>query len=209
MQAAAVETLVSRRGRELESLANSDPLTGLSNLRHLHAQLKQALAITKRYEHPFALLVLDIDGLKRVNDAQGHAAGDRVLVQVALAVRRSIRSVDVPARIGGDEFCVLAPDQTAASATALAERLAEAVATETAGRGGRGGRRRSRSASWRAPSTATTRTRCWSRPIRRCTRRRRVATRSRSGEPREPRSRWRRRRSSQLQSQTQQLATDH
>ena len=58
---------------------------------------------------PSALLMLDVDGLKRVNDAQGHAAGDRVLVQVALAVRRSIRTVDTPARIGGDEFCVLAP----------------------------------------------------------------------------------------------------
>ena len=139
VQAAAVETLVSRRGRELESLANSDPLTGLSNLRHLHAQLKQSLAIAKRYEHPFALLVLDIDGLKRVNDAHGHSAGDRVLVQVALAVRRSIRSVDVPARIGGDEFCILAPDQTAASAGGLAQRLAESVGTETAGAAGEEG----------------------------------------------------------------------
>lgn len=139
VQAAAVETLVSRRSRELESLANSDPLTGLSNLRHLHAQLKSALAIAKRYEHPFALLVLDVDSLKRVNDAHGHPAGDRVLVQVAIAVRRSIRSVDTPARIGGDEFCVLAPNQTAAAASGLAERLAEAVTTETAGSAGEEG----------------------------------------------------------------------
>lgn len=139
VQAAAVETLVSRRSRELESLASNDPLTGLSNLRHLQAQMKQALAIAKRYEHPFALLVLDVDGLKRVNESQGHPAGDRVLVQVALAVRRSIRSVDTPARIGGDEFCVLAPDQTAASAAGLAERLAAAVAAETAGAAGEEG----------------------------------------------------------------------
>ena len=136
VQAAAVETLVSRRSRELESLANSDPLTGLSNLRHLQAELKHSLAIAKRYEHPFGLLMLDVDGLKRVNDAHGHAAGDRVLVQVALAVRRSIRTVDTPARIGGDEFCVLAPDQTATAATGLAERLAEAVTSETAGAAG-------------------------------------------------------------------------
>jgi len=139
VQAAAVETLVSRRSRELESLANSDPLTGLSNLRHLHSQLNHALAIAKRYEHPFGLLMLDVDGLKRVNDAQGHAAGDRVLVQVALAVRRSIRNVDTPARIGGDEFCVLAPDQTATAATGLGERLAEAVTNETAGAAGEEG----------------------------------------------------------------------
>lgn len=139
VQAAAVETLVSRRSRELEALANTDPLTGLSNLRHLHQQLKQALALTKRYEYPFALLVLDIDNLKRVNDSQGHPAGDRVLVQVGLAVRRSIRSVDTAARIGGDEFCVLAPHQTAEAARTLAERLAEGVSAETTGAVGEDG----------------------------------------------------------------------
>jgi diguanylate cyclase (GGDEF)-like protein len=131
VQAAAVETLVTRRSRELESLAHADPLTGLSNLRFLHQQLRYALALTKRYEQPFSLLVMDIDGLRRVNDSEGHAAGDRVLVQVALAVRRTIRTVDTPARIGGDEFCVLAPNQTAETASALAERLVEAVAAET------------------------------------------------------------------------------
>ncbi len=136
VQAAAVETLVNKRSRELESLANTDPLTGLSNLRHLQVQLGQALALTKRYERPFALLVIDVDGLKRVNDSLGHAAGDRVLVKVALAIRRSIRTVDTPARIGGDEFCVLAPDGTAESAQILAERLAEAVTVETAGAAG-------------------------------------------------------------------------
>ena len=193
VQAAAVETLVSRRGRELESLANNDPLTGLSNLRHLHAQLKQALGITKRYEHPFALLVLDIDGLKRVNDAQGHAAGDRVLVQVALAVRRSIRSVDVPARIGGDEFCVLAPDQNANRPPGSAERLARPWPPRPPGRRARRAWR-SRSAWSRAPSTATTRTHCWSRPIRRCTRRRRAASAVAVGRSRARRDQGRRRR---------------
>lgn len=132
VQAAAVETLVSRRSRELESLANTDPLTGLSNVRHLHQELGHSLEVSKRYDQPFALLVLDIDGLKRVNDARGHAAGDRVLVQVALALRRSVRNVDTPARIGGDEFCVLAPHQTAESARTLGERLAQAVTAETA-----------------------------------------------------------------------------
>ena len=136
VSAAAVETLVARRSRELESLASSDALTGLSNLEPLHGELQQALATGKRYSHPFALLVLDVDGLKRVNDSRGQAAGDRVLVQVALAVRRSVRAVDTPARIGGDEFCVLAPHQTVAGAKAMAARLAEAVAAETTGLGG-------------------------------------------------------------------------
>lgn len=132
VQGAAVDALVGRRSRELESLANTDPLTGLSNLRHLKSELDTLLATHKRYEHPFALLVLDLDGLKRVNDAQGHQAGDRVLVTVALAMRRQVRSVDIPARIGGDEFCVLAPHQTAESARVLGDRLAAAVEADAA-----------------------------------------------------------------------------
>lgn len=133
VQAAAVETLVARRSRELESLASSDPLTGLSNLRHLQRELRHQLRLQERYSQPCALLVLDVEGLGRINDARGHAAGDRVLVQVALVLRRSIRAVDVPARIGGDEFCVLAPAQTAEGAVPFAQRLAEAVTAETAG----------------------------------------------------------------------------
>ena len=139
LQAAAVETLVKRRSRELEALANTDALTGLSNLRHLNDDLGTQLELTRRYETPFALLVLDIDGLKRVNDAQGHQAGDRLLVQVAIAIRRAVRSVDTPARIGGDEFCVIAPNQTASSARILADRLADSITRETGGTGGEPG----------------------------------------------------------------------
>ena len=84
--------------------------------------------------------MLDIDGLKRVNDAHGHAAGDRVLVQVAMAMRRSIRTVDTPARIGGDEFCVLAPHQ-------------DAEARRDAGRAAGRGRSRPRSRRPTSPRT--------------------------------------------------------
>ncbi len=100
IQAAAVEELVRTRSRELESQANTDPLTGLGNLRNLQRELGHMLEIQKRYGHPFGLLLMDIDGLKRVNDSQGHQAGDRLLMQVAMALRRSIRSVDVAARLG-------------------------------------------------------------------------------------------------------------
>ena len=80
-----------------------------------------------------------------------------MLVQVALAMRRSIRAVDTPARIGGDEFCVLAPDQNAEAARpAWRSGWPQAVAGETAGAAGEAGRRRSRSAWSPAPSTATT-----------------------------------------------------
>jgi diguanylate cyclase (GGDEF)-like protein len=132
IQAAAAEELVRRRSRELESQANTDALTGLGNLRHLQKQLANMLELQKRYGHPFGLLLMDIDGLKRVNDAHGHQAGDRLLMQVAMALRRSIRTVDVAARLGGDEFCVLAPEQESEAATTLAERLATAVEEEVA-----------------------------------------------------------------------------
>jgi len=131
LQSVAVEGLVDQQVHELESLANSDPLTGLSNRRYLQDQLRQALGIYKRYETPFALLVLDVDGLKRVNDSKGHQAGDRALVQVATAMRRTLRTTDTAARIGGDEFCVLATNQTAAAAEPLAQRIADAVDSET------------------------------------------------------------------------------
>lgn len=133
IQATAIESLVDQRVRELESLANSDPLTGLSNRRHLEEQLRNALALFERYQTPFALLVLDVDGLKRVNDAHGHQAGDRILVQVAVALRRTLRSTDTAARVGGDEFCVLASNQTAEAAEPLGQRLADAVEAETKG----------------------------------------------------------------------------
>ncbi len=131
LQATAIESLVDQRSREAATLANTDPLTGLANMRQLQTQLRHNLGLVKRYERPFALLVIDVDDLKRVNDGQGHPAGDRVLVQVGLAMRRTIRAVDTAARIGGDEFCVLAPSQTAEAARPLAERLASAIAGET------------------------------------------------------------------------------
>ena len=132
IQAAVTEELVRSRSRELESQANTDALTGLGNLRHLQREIAHLLDLQKRYDHPFGLLLMDVDGLKRINDAHGHQAGDRVLMQVAMSVGRSIRTVDIAARIGGDEFCVLAPEQDAANTLKLGERLNAAVAEEVA-----------------------------------------------------------------------------
>ena len=135
IQAAALEAHVQSRSRELESQANTDPLTGLGNLRALQRQLANLLDHHRRYLHPFGLLLMDIDGLKRINDSYGHQAGDRVLRQVAMSLRRSIRSVDTAARIGGDEFCILLPQQDLKSAAKLAARLATAVEEEVASPG--------------------------------------------------------------------------
>ena len=127
IQSGLVAELLRERSSELEWLAHTDALTGLYNLRYLRQQVDHLLGLQQRYGHPFALLLLDVDGLKRVNDSFGHAAGDDLLVGVAEAIRAATRSVDVPARIGGDEFCVLAPHQTASRATILGERLAAGI----------------------------------------------------------------------------------
>jgi diguanylate cyclase (GGDEF)-like protein len=130
VQAAAIDHHVRTRSRDLETQANTDPLTGLYNLRYVQRHIVHLLDVHKRYEQPFAVLLMDIDGLKRINDAHGHAAGDRVLMQVAMSTRRAIRTVDTAARLGGDEFCVLAPNQDAKGGVALAGRLAAAVEDE-------------------------------------------------------------------------------
>jgi diguanylate cyclase (GGDEF)-like protein len=127
MQADAVEEVLRVRSRELEWLGTTDELTGLHNERYLQQELHHLTGMQRRYGHPFAVLVIDIDGLGRINDAYGSAAGDRALVDVATALGECIRTVDTPVRLGGDEFCVLLPNQTAVRARTLAERIAAAI----------------------------------------------------------------------------------
>jgi diguanylate cyclase (GGDEF)-like protein len=127
LQADAVEEVLRQRTRELEWLGTTDELTGLHNARYLHQHMHHLVGVQRRYGHPFALLLIDIDGLKRINDAYGQAAGDRTLVDVATALGEAIRAVDTPIRMSDDEFCILLPQQTSARALTLAERLAAAV----------------------------------------------------------------------------------
>ena len=127
LQADAVEEVLRQRSRELEWLGTTDELTGLHNARYLQQHMHHLMGVQRRYGHPFALLLVDIDGLKRINDAYGQAAGDRTLVDVATAMGETIRAVDTPIRMSDDEFCVLLPQQTATRARALAERLAGAI----------------------------------------------------------------------------------
>jgi diguanylate cyclase (GGDEF)-like protein len=127
MQADAVDDVLTVRSGEMEWLGTTDSLTGLHNSRFMQQHLQHLLGVQKRYGHPFALLLLDIDGLKRINDAYGSGAGDRTLVGVATALSETTRSVDTPIRMGGDEFCVLLPQQTASRARELADRLAAEI----------------------------------------------------------------------------------
>jgi diguanylate cyclase (GGDEF)-like protein len=127
IQVEAVEELLSANRQDLEHAASTDPLTGLYNLRYLNEELERLIDVQGRYGVPFAILVFDIDGLKAINDAYGHPVGDRVLVAIADALRRTTRTVDSAVRMGGDEFCVLIPHQTAARAKLLAHRISAAI----------------------------------------------------------------------------------
>jgi diguanylate cyclase (GGDEF)-like protein len=119
----------------LARLATTDPLTGLYNPRAFHDHLRQELRRLARYREPLSLLLMDLDGLKRVNDQFGHEAGNAALRSVAGAIGSGLREIDLGARIGGDEFAVLAPRTDAKAAVALAERLRALVAKGVAGRG--------------------------------------------------------------------------
>lgn len=109
-------------------LAYHDSLTGLPNRRLFEDRLGHALANADRYQQQFAVLLVDLDGFKLVNDQLGHACGDRVLEAVAERLRQTVRNNDTVARLGGDEFVVLVTDiQCIDDATTVAEKLLEKV----------------------------------------------------------------------------------
>ncbi|MEJ7714174.1 MAG: GGDEF domain-containing protein [Thermoleophilaceae bacterium] len=109
--------------KELKRLSERDPLTGLYNRRRLHEEIVRQLATLHRHLRPFGLLVIDLDRFKQVNDTAGHAAGDALLVEVAHALKRQLRTADYVARVGGDEFVVLLPDVKAGTIEAVTEKL--------------------------------------------------------------------------------------
>jgi len=109
------------------SMALIDSLTGLYNRRYLGTYLKSLMDSAVEHRKPLALLMLDIDHFKAVNDTHGHIVGDRVLKAVAEALTNSLRSVDMVARIGGEEFVVVMPDTSEEFAEAVAERLRKRV----------------------------------------------------------------------------------
>jgi diguanylate cyclase (GGDEF)-like protein len=117
------------RQRELAELARRDPLTGVGNRRLLSEHLTYELARHKRTDRELALLVLDLDDFKSVNDTLGHPTGDRVLCDVAAAISATVRAGDTVVRHGGDEFCVIAPETGEDDAVALALRIRAALLT--------------------------------------------------------------------------------
>jgi diguanylate cyclase (GGDEF)-like protein len=127
----------ARRYREARQMAETDALTGFFNQRYFHETLRREALRAQRYDRRLALLILDLDDFKTVNDRIGHLAGDAVLAQVAERLRNEIRSVDVGCRIGGDEFAVVMPESTTEDASQLFQRMHEAVSTMSTPGGGR------------------------------------------------------------------------
>jgi diguanylate cyclase (GGDEF)-like protein len=116
---------------QVRSLAISDPLTGLANYRRLIAVIESELDRSRRTQRPFSLVLLDMDGLKAINDRYGHLVGSRALVRLGKILRNHSRAIDTPARYGGDEFAVVLPEAPKDIAARVSARIRERLSGET------------------------------------------------------------------------------
>ncbi|CAN5894661.1 hypothetical protein BH11PSE8_BH11PSE8_39470 [soil metagenome] len=114
--------------RALERLASLDGLTGVFNRRAWLALAQTEMSVSVRYDHPLAVMMIDLDDFKQINDTRGHEAGDRALQRVASALQRSVRTGDLVGRYGGEEFCVLMNHADSAAAVAFDQRLRQQMA---------------------------------------------------------------------------------
>jgi diguanylate cyclase (GGDEF)-like protein len=122
---AELEKRIEQRTRELVDLAARDPLTSLYNRRHFAEVLSYEFAAAVRYDKDLSLMMVDLDNFKGVNDTHGHRVGDEVLLLVAKVISDELRSADIAARYGGDEFIILLPHTPRPEAEILATRIRE------------------------------------------------------------------------------------
>src|SRR5467141_4013992 len=129
--ALAAEVSERKRADEhVQQLVATDPLTGLANYRRLIEAIDLEIKRYGRSRRPFAILLFDLDGLKKVNDTHGHLAGSRALCRLADVLRAHCRQLDTPARFGGDEFAVVLPETTSTQAKQIAARIRDRVASD-------------------------------------------------------------------------------
>jgi diguanylate cyclase (GGDEF)-like protein len=126
----------ARRFREARQQADLDSLTGLHNRRYFHEVLARECARAHRYGRRLALVVLDLDDFKSVNDRIGHLAGDHALAEAAERLRAVVRSADIACRVGGDEFAVVLPESSLEDAEQLFRRILDAVSSRPLGDAG-------------------------------------------------------------------------
>jgi diguanylate cyclase (GGDEF)-like protein len=129
----ALAAEVSERQRadeRVQQLVATDPLTGLANYRRLIEAIELEIKRYGRSGRPFAVLLFDLDGLKKINDAHGHLAGSRALCRLAEVLRDHSRQIDTPARFGGDEFAVVLPETTSTQAQQIAGRIRDRIASD-------------------------------------------------------------------------------
>jgi diguanylate cyclase (GGDEF)-like protein len=120
----------ARLFEQVRSMAVSDPLTGLANYRRLISVLEAELDRSRRTQRPFSVVLLDMDGLKIVNDQYGHLTGSRALVRIGKVLRNHSRAIDTPARYGGDEFALVLPEAGKDLASRVVSRIRERLAAE-------------------------------------------------------------------------------
>jgi diguanylate cyclase (GGDEF)-like protein len=131
MVLAAESTEHKRAEEHVRQLADSDPLTGLANYRRLVEALDFEIKRYGRSQSPFAIVLLDLDHLKKINDTRGHLVGSRALCRLADILRLHSREIDVAARYGGDEFVLVLPETNAESALLVAKRISERLRNDS------------------------------------------------------------------------------
>ena len=127
LQRLSLEKERARMIRELRELSVTDELTGIANRRSMMRKLEEEVWRSDRTGHSFALLMLDLDHFKEVNDRHGHQKGDQVLRRCAAVLQQNVRRTDLLARYGGEEFCVLLPETSLGGARRAAEKVRQAV----------------------------------------------------------------------------------